>query len=159
MRRWVSRGAALLAFVMPAAANLWLALHPAPQAQSKPLFAGAIIDPQALNLFQRACQNCHSENTEWPWYSRIPPASFLIRKDVDNARRHANFSKWDCYSVAEQQELLSKIGIMVRTGQMPLPRYTWLHRDAVLTAEERQQIYKWSKGERKRLGVASPDHR
>jgi hypothetical protein len=68
-----------------------LALHPEPLAHGKPLFQGAQIDEPTLALFQRACQNCHSENTQWPWYSRIPPVSWMIGKDIYVASRQVNF--------------------------------------------------------------------
>ena len=144
--------ALLLAGALFAVTLTGLALHPEPPpARAKPLFQGARIDGPTLALFQRACQNCHSENTRWPWYSRIPPASWVIGKDVDDARRHVNFSNWDSYRPEEQEELLTRIGSVVRTGQMPLPRYTLLHREAVLALQERQQIYEWSRAEKKLL--------
>ncbi len=130
-----------------------IALIPHRQAPSRgvPLFSGARIDEPTLQLFQRSCQNCHSENTEWPWYSRVPPASWLVAKDVNAARRHVNFSRWGAYSREEQEALLTRIGVAARTGIMPLPRYLFLHHEARLTAEERQQIYDWTRAERKRL--------
>jgi hypothetical protein len=132
-----------------------LALHPVAPVQSKPLFQGAQIDPSTRALFQRACQDCHSDNTKWPWYSRIPPMSSMIGKDVGEARRHINFSHWDAYSPDQQEELLTRIGNNARIGRMPLPRYTLLHREASLTPQERLQIYEWSKAERKRLRTAA----
>lgn len=128
--------------------------HELSPAQAKPLFQGANIDGPTLALFRRACQNCHSENTHWPWYSRIPPVSWVIGKDVVNARRHVNFSTWESYRPDVQLEFLTRIGSAVRSGRMPLPRYTLLHRDAVLASGERLQIYEWTKTERKRLRAA-----
>jgi hypothetical protein len=146
--------ASLLMLAMFAATLAGIALHPEPPAHSKPLFQGARIDSPTLALFQRACQNCHSENTQWPWYSRIPPASWMVAKDVATARRHVNFSNWDSYRPVEQEDLLARIGSAARTGRMPLPRYTLLHREAVLAPQERQQIYEWTRAERKRLRAA-----
>jgi hypothetical protein len=147
--------ALLLAVALFAVTLTGLALHPEPlPAHSKPLFQGAQIDEATLALFQRACQNCHSENTQWPWYSRIPPASWVIGKDVNDARRHVNFSKWDSYRLEEQEEFLTRIGSVVRDGRMPLPRYTLLHREAVLASPERQRIYEWCRAEKKRLRAA-----
>jgi Haem-binding domain len=146
------RPALLLGIALFAAALTALALRPGlPPAHADPLFQGAHIDDPTLALFQRACQNCHSSNTQWPWYNRIPPASWMIEKDVNDARHHANFSSWDSYRPEKQAELLTRIGSAVRTGRMPLPRYTLLHREAVLTSLERQRIYEWSRAEKKRL--------
>jgi len=102
-------------------------------------------------LFQRACQNCHSQNTQWPWYSRIPPAFWVIRKDVYEARRHVDFSNWNSYFPEQRDDFLTRIGLAARTGRMQLPRYTFLHHEAVLATQERQQIYEWSRAEKKRL--------
>src|SRR5690242_21466246 len=103
--------------------------HPEPTlAHREPLFQGAQIDEPALLLFQRSCQNCHSENTRWPWYSRIPPASWMIARDIADARRHVNFSRWNSYSAVERENLLTRIGAAARTGRMPLRRYTLLDR-------------------------------
>jgi hypothetical protein len=147
--------ASLLAVALFAVSLTGLALHTEPPpAPRKPLFEGAQIDGPTLALFERACQDCHSENTQWPWYSHIPPASWLIRKDVDDARRRVDFSNWDSYRPEEQEEFLTRIGSAARTGQMPLPRYTLLHREAVLASQERQLIYEWSRAEKKRLRVA-----
>lgn len=149
--------ASFLAVAMFAATLTGIARHPErPLAPRKPLFEGARIDERTLTLFQRACQDCHSENTRWPWYSRIPPVSRMIKKDVDDARRQVNFSKWGLYRPDEQADLLTRIGVAARTGQMPLPRYMLLHREAVLASQERQEIYEWSKAEKKRLKNADP---
>jgi hypothetical protein len=138
---------AMFAFVLIA-----LALNPQPPAiQGRALFQGARIDSPTLALFQRSCQNCHSESTQWPWYSRIPPMSWMIAKDVNDARRQVNFSYWDSYTEGQQADLLARIGAVVRTGRMPLARYTLLHREAVLTSQEREQVYEWTKAGRKRL--------
>lgn len=148
----IFRFALFLGVALFAATLTGLALRPElPPTPVTPLFRGAHIDEPTLALFQRGCQNCHSTNTQWPWYSRIPPASWLIEKDVNDARRHVNFSNWDSYGPNEREELLTKIGSAVRTGRMPLPRYTLLHHEAILTLLERQRIYEWSRAEKKRL--------
>jgi hypothetical protein len=151
MLRIITR-AVFIALPLCAVTLMALVLHStAPAAHTNPLFPGARIDQATLHLFQRSCQNCHSENTEWPWYSRIPTASWMIAKDVREARAHVNFSHWTSYGADQQENLLTRIGAVVRTRRMPLSRYTFLHREAILTASERQQIYEWSRGERRRL--------
>ena len=113
---------------------------------------GAQIDPAALAIVRRACQNCHSQNTAWPWYSHVAPMSWLIARDVQQARLHMNLSQWQDYSTDEQLRLLSAIGSAVRNREMPVQRYLLLHPEARLTDAEREQIYRWTRGERSRLG-------
>src|SRR5690348_5725913 len=89
----------------------------------KPLFEGAQADAAILHIIERACQNCHSEQTHWPWYSRLPPASWLVHRDVTQARARLNLSRWRNNGLADQEALLSAIGAAVRTGVMPPGRY------------------------------------
>jgi heme-binding protein len=123
---------------------------------NQPLLRGAQIDPQTLAIVQRACQNCHSQRTEWPWYSRVAPMSWLIARDVQQARLHMNLSQWQDYSTDDRRRLLSEIGSAVRNHKMPVQRYVLLHPEARLTDSERQQIYRWTRTERSRLATAGP---
>src|SRR5262252_4581470 len=75
-----------------------LVLRPGSAPVAGVLLPGATIDRSILTLLERSCQNCHSENTQRPWYSRIPPASWIIANDIREARSHVNFSNWDSYS-------------------------------------------------------------
>jgi hypothetical protein len=59
-----------------------------------PFLAGSEIDPETMGIVERACQNCHSERTQWPWYSRVPPVSLLVHRDVARARGRLNLTRW-----------------------------------------------------------------
>ena len=111
----------------------------------------AQIDPETLAIVQRACQNCHSQQTEWPWYSHVAPVSWLLARDVQQARSHMNLSRWQDYSTDDRLRLLSEIGSAVRNREMPRQRYLLLHPEARLTDGERQQIYRWTRNERNRI--------
>jgi Haem-binding domain len=117
----------------------------------KPLFSGAQIEPPIFSIVQRSCASCHSEQTAWPWYSYLPPASWMVEKDVHDGRDHFNMSHWEEYSAEQRIEILSKISVMVRNKQMPLPRYTWLHSEAKLSDADVSLMDRWSHAERKRL--------
>jgi len=118
---------------------------------SQPILSGAQIDPETFAIVQRACQNCHSEKTEWPWYGHVAPVSWLLAHDVQQARSHMNLSRWQDYSSADRLRLLSEMGSAVRNREMPVQRYVLLHPEARLTDFERQQIYRWTRTERSRL--------
>lgn len=113
----------------------------------------AQIDPETLALVQRACQNCHSQQTVWPWYSGIAPASWLLERDVQQARLQMNLSRWQDYSPDDHLRLLSEIGSAVKNREMPVQRYLFLHPEARLTDAEREQIYRWTRTERSRIGI------
>jgi Haem-binding domain len=116
-----------------------------------PLLAGAPVDPSVVRIIERSCQNCHSERTDWPWYSYVAPMSWLIENDVRHGRSHMNLSHWDEYNLQKQQEILTEMSAMVRSRQMPLPRYLRLHPSARLSDAEIDRIYQWARGERRRL--------
>lgn len=111
----------------------------------------ARIDSPVLAVMQRACQNCHSEKTEWPWYSHAAPMSWLIERDVQGGRSQWNMSTWEQYSIADREQILSKIGPMVRNRKMPLPQYLFLHPEAKLSDADVDLLYQWSRKERKRM--------
>jgi hypothetical protein len=113
--------------------------------------AGAVVDSETVQIMQRSCQNCHSERTEWPWYSYVAPVSWLVENDVSKARSHMNLSRWDQYSLEEKQEHLAELAAAVRSRQMPPARYTLIHRSAKLSHTELERIYQWARGERRRL--------
>lgn len=118
---------------------------------SRALLTGARMDEQTAALLARSCQNCHSERTVWPWYSYVPPVSWLIERDVGEARAHINLSRWEEYSNAQRETYLGVIAAAVRNEQMPPGRFLVLHPEARLSAAEREQIYLWARRERRRL--------
>src|SRR6266404_4904500 len=92
-----------------------------------PLLAGADVNPAIIQIVERSCQNCHSEKTEWPWYSYVAPMSWLVESDVGQARGRMNLSRWDEYTIDKQQELLGRLSAAIRSRQMPPARYTLIH--------------------------------
>ncbi len=89
--------------------------------------------PQTRALVVRACYDCHSNETVWPWYSNIAPISWLIQRDVEEGRQKLNFSEWN-----RPQEEADEVIETVREGEMPPRLYTILHPEARLSAAERE---------------------
>ena len=118
---------------------------------TRQLFSGAQIEPAVFSIMQRSCQNCHSEETVWPWYSYISPVSWLVEKDVRDGRSHFNMSRWNEYNMDDRIQILAGISTMVRNKNMPLPKYLLLHRDAKLSDADIDLVYQWGRAERKRL--------
>jgi hypothetical protein len=111
-----------------------------------------------MPLLRRSCQNCHSERTEWPLYSYLPGAGWLVEKDVADARMNMNLSRWAQYSIDERMGLLASIAAEVRSHQMPPARYTFLHPQAHLSDDDIQQIYEWTKRQRNILRAEGINH-
>jgi hypothetical protein len=104
-------------------------------------------------LLRRACMNCHSNETKWPWYSRIPPLSWGMAHDVAKARQTLNFSEWaggPGKRPAVAMGYLAAICADVRSKRMPLSTYLLLHPEARLSSQERDAICSWTNSERER---------
>jgi cytochrome c len=102
-------------------------------------------------VMERACRDCHSQETQWPAYSYLPVFSWAVERDVAEARRHLDLSLWDRYSTEQERDLLARIGSKVRKREMPPRRYVMLHPEARLTESEIQAIYDWTKVARRAL--------
>lgn len=150
MTVWVSAGVLPLAVAALSMVHPWGNLHAA-SASGGSMLAGAEAPEDVRGLLARKCGDCHSDGTEWPLYSRVAPASWLVEHDVHEGRDHMNLSRWQGYAVDSRIDLLSKIASQVRDGKMPLRQYVLLHPQARLTDAERKQIQSWAKAERKRL--------
>jgi mono/diheme cytochrome c family protein len=91
--------------------------------------------PRTEELFTRACADCHSNRTRWPWYSRVAPVSWLVASDVENGRRHLNVSEWQ-----REQKHAPDAADEVRDGEMPLPLYRVAHAQARLSEAEKAEL-------------------
>jgi hypothetical protein len=92
-------------------------------------------DARTAELARSACMDCHSNETTWPWYSHVAPVSWLVQYDVESGREHLNFSQWGS-SEEEGEDLVET----VREGEMPPWFYPLMHRDARLSATEKDEL-------------------
>ena len=122
-----------------------------------PILAGAHADAHVFSILERSCQNCHSLKTEWPVYSRVFPFSWIVEHDVQEARTHMNLSRWQIYDESEKSLLLSEIGSVARNHIMPPRRYTMIHPEAKLSEGEANEVYDWTRSERKLLKHSPED--
>lgn len=88
-------------------------------------------------VLRESCYDCHSNETRWPWYAYVAPASWIVARDVEHAREHMNFSTWNRYDAEERADHLEEIWEEVEEGGMPLGKYLSLHPDARLTDDDR----------------------
>ncbi len=100
-----------------------------------PVAEPAWDSPRTRELAVRACYDCHSNQTTWPWYSNVAPVSWLIQRDVDEGRRRLNFSAWG----AQRQEA-NRAALQVQRGEMPPSYYLLLHPEARLSDQETQAL-------------------
>jgi len=110
---------------------------------SHDLFRMASPPGEIASLLKVACYDCHSYQTEYPWYTNIAPVSWWIGHHIEEAREQLNFSVWGAYETGDQLELLHECAEEVGEGQMPLPSYTWMHGTAKLTDYQRNLLKNW----------------
>lgn len=131
-RRWTRRS---LGFLVVA----FIALQVIPYGHARsnpPVLAGPTWDsPATRSLAKQACFDCHSNETEWPLYSRVAPVSWLIQRDVVEGREHLNFSEWQ-----RPQREAAEAAEKVLEGEMPLGIYRLMHAHARLSDADRQRL-------------------
>ena len=123
-----------------------------PTDPARTLKARLQLPEEVGRVLDRACRDCHSHETRWPWYSNVAPVSWLLVDHVNHGRRHVNFSDWASYSAAEADKRISEMCEQVREGEMPMTSYLWLHDEARLAKDDVDTICKWSAESRKQGG-------
>jgi hypothetical protein len=96
------------------------------------------------NMLQNSCFDCHSNQTQYPWYDHIAPASWLVAHHIGEGKKQLNFSEWGKKDTTEKLGILGEIQEEVKTGSMPLPSYTMIHRDAKLSKEQVDELVTWT---------------
>ena len=94
-------------------------------------------------ILRTSCYDCHSNETVWPWYSKIAPVSFLVAGDVKEGREHLNFSEWDKYDTDKKGKILEEIVEEIQKENMPLSSYTFTHPNAKLDDYRIKLIKDW----------------
>lgn len=103
----------------------------------------SLITGPVLEQLKKSCYDCHSNQADLPWYSKMAPSSWLLAGHINEGRSYLNFSEWEEYSNLEKIGLLDDIRDEVSSGKMPLKSYLLIHRDAKPGSEEISAILKW----------------
>lgn len=118
---------------------------------SAALKLGTAMPAPVMSTLQRACLDCHSDATRWPWYAAVPMVSHLITRDVTEGRRQLNLSRWTQYNAFTRADLLDHMCDMATRGAMPPFPYRLVHRDARLSAVDVGALCSWTRDEAARL--------
>ena len=101
--------------------------------------------PDSVQLIlQKACYDCHSSNTRYPWYFNIQPVAWWMNDHISEAKGELNFSDFGSRPLDKQIKKLKKTAKEVQEGGMPLDSYTWIHKDAILTEREKNILINWA---------------
>jgi len=97
------------------------------------------------SILRTSCYDCHSNETNWPWYSYVAPVSFMVAGDVEDGRKRLNFSEWDKYDTDKQIKLLVEMIEEVEKEEMPLTMYTFTHPNSKLDPNRIKLLKEWVK--------------
>ena len=101
------------------------------------------VNAEVGTILQNSCFDCHSNFTNYPWYTNIQPIGWWLNYHVDEGKEELNFSEFESYSLKRKLHKLEEIKEMVEEGEMPLTSYTIIHGDATLNGEQKETLYKW----------------
>lgn len=129
-----------------AGAALVLLVQLVPVTRTNPPVEADLVAPAPVeDVLRRACYDCHSHETRWPWYSRVAPFSWWLADHVRLGRADLNFSQWPLFDLETQGLILRDIEKQLTDGTMPLRSYVLGHPEARLSAEEMDLVLAWAR--------------
>lgn len=101
--------------------------------------------PQNVSaLLKPACYDCHSNNTNYPWYNNVQPVAWWLSNHVNDGKRHLNFDEFNLYAAEKKKKKLHEIAKTIKEGEMPLSSYTLIHTNAKLSKQQQDEIAEWA---------------
>ncbi len=139
-------GIIAIQFYRPARENL-------PIIPEQTLEATVQVPENIRQTFARSCNDCHTNKTDWSWYSNIAPISWKMVEHVEEGRKELNFSVWETYTNKRKLKKLDEICEEITSKAMPLDQYVWIHWDVKLSDDEINSICEWTKKESEKLAA------
>ncbi len=102
------------------------------------------VPANVLKVLQNSCYDCHSNNTDYPWYDNIQPVSWWLHHHIEEGKRELNFNEFSTYRIRRQYKKMEEIIHEVKENKMPLSSYTLLHKEAVLNSESKSILINWA---------------
>lgn len=114
------------------------------------------IPADVKSILEKACNDCHSNNTRYPWYAKIQPVDWWLNKHVVDGKKDLNFDEFTNRAPRYQYHKMEEVIEMVKEREMPLKSYTWTHKDARLTSNEREKMTGWAQSVMDAMKVKYP---
>lgn len=108
------------------------------------------------SILKKSCNDCHSNNTHYPWYARIQPVAWWLGEHIEDGKKHLDFSEFGSYSLRKQYHKLEEVEEEVLGGGMPLGSYTFIHTKSKLSPEEKDLLVRWSQTARNEMKAKYP---
>ena len=123
---------------------------------TKDISKNYVVPDSVKTILAKACNDCHSNNTRYPWYSEVQPAAWWLGDHIKGGKGKMNFNEFNSYRIAKQYKRMEDCMNEVKEGGMPLPSYTWIHKDAVLTDAEKHLLLTWFENVRDSIKARYP---
>ncbi len=107
------------------------------------------VPAEVQQVLKVACNDCHTNNTEYPWYAEVQPVAWWLQNHVEDGKRHLNFSDFTNMPIAIQNHKFEEVIEMVEEDEMPLPSYTYfgLHSGANLDESQKKLVMDWAQAQ------------
>jgi hypothetical protein len=102
------------------------------------------VSDSVQQILNKACNDCHSNNTSYPWYANIQPVAWWLNDHVTDGKKHFNLNEFASYRIAKQYKKLEEFIEEVKEGEMPLESYTVIHKNAILSSSEKALLLNWA---------------
>ena len=114
------------------------------------------VPPGVDSILVKACNDCHTNNTRYPWYNNLQPVAWFLDNHVKDGKKSFNLNQFATYTAARKYDKIKEVKKQVDKGEMPLSSYTLIHRDAHLTDVEKNELFAWSESIRKQMEAQYP---
>ena len=115
-----------------------------PEAHANDITKVIPIPDSVLSILQTSCYDCHCNNTDYPWYAEIQPATWWLNHHIEEGKKEINFNEFASYRLRRQYKKLKEIIEQVKEDEMPLSSYTIIHRDAKLSKNQKLVLNNWA---------------
>lgn len=122
----------------------------APEADISSLYE---MPEQVNGIFRRACYDCHSNSTIYPWYANIQPLGWWLAEHIREGKEELNFNEFGTYSLRKQKSKLKSIAGSIEDNSMPLSSYTLIHKNATLSLRDKALVMDWLNSTRERISL------
>jgi len=114
------------------------------------------VPQDVQDILKRSCNDCHSNNTVYPWYAEIQPVAWWLNDHIQEGKKDLNFSEFATYRLRRQYKKLEEINELVKENKMPLNSYLWIHTDAKLNDQQKLTLANWVEAVRDTMEAKYP---
>ena len=102
------------------------------------------VPQEVADILKASCNDCHSNNTVYPWYNNIQPVAWWLKNHVDEGKKEINFDEFASYTPKRARKKMKEIITQIKDDEMPLNSYLWIHKNAKLSDAQKQTVINWA---------------